>query len=41
MNLKLMKAKVLYAKMKARRRTGKSLVKMRRLLALSKIKKAA
>ncbi len=41
MNTKIMKAKVLYARIKLKKKTGKSLGKMKRLLALSKKPKAA
>ena len=41
MNLKLMRAAVLYARIKQKKKAGKNLIKMKRLLALSKIKKAA
>ena len=41
MNTKIMKAMILYARIKRKRKTGKNLGKMRRLLALSKKSKAA
>ncbi len=41
MNLKIMKATVLYARIRRKKKAGKSLYKMRRLLALSRVKRAA